>query len=38
MAGGLIDPMFRDHGVWLTGASPGGLPGRLSPPIGGVIR
>lgn len=32
------DPAFRDLGVWLTGAAFAGLPARLSPPIGGVIR
>lgn len=32
------DPAYRDLGVWLTGAAFTGLPGRLSPPVGGVIR
>ncbi len=32
------DPAFRDLGVWLMGAAFAGLPGRLSPPVGGVIR
>jgi hypothetical protein len=31
-------PAYRDLGVWLTGAAFAGLPGRLSPPVGGVIR
>lgn len=32
------DPAFRDLGVWFMGAAFAGLPGRLSPPVGGVIR